>query len=544
MRDLLIQSCNAYYDYLNNNHKGVQDIQIASHYIQDNFITIKLRQKRFSLDYIQIAIDDYSFLLDHDEIINKTYDENNQILTLQCKPSLFTLLSNALESKKLKIYTDLKFLITNLRDFFQKYNISLPTKTPQHTTRLTLHTNESQKQAIYGALNNTLSYIWGPPGTGKTQFVLFEILMHFIETNKKVCVIAPTNNALEQILSTIITQLDNLKFNRDKTIRLGIPTTTFFNKFSDTCEYTPPQQTNLFNYSTYSTPIKKRYENAIIFGMTIDGFIRKYSDLEINFTHFFLDESAFTPLIKALALCVDNTPITLLGDHKQLSPICEMPNQEMINKNKSVKLWSISALYLEDFFEPTFLNNLDNIKPDPSFDKMQLFKLNITYRYGKNLAKILAENIYTTLESTHNHTEIFYANATPSTSHTNELFSSSEAEIARKIYQELKHEDIAILTPFNKQKEYIQKLIHSPNVMTIHSSQGREFDTIILSPVTLHHYCTNSQNKTALYTLNVAITRLKKRLIIVCDYNFWIKQKNQLLCKLLEQAKPYEFKQK
>ena len=65
------------------------------------------------------------------------------------------------------------------------------------------------------------------------------------------------------------------------------------------------------------------------------------------------------------------------------------------------------------------------------------------------------------------------------------------------------------------------------------------FDTIIFSPVKLSKYLTNSHNTSALFALNVAISRLKKELIIVCSYHFWIRQHGQLIASLLHIATPY-----
>ena len=76
-------------------------------------------------------------------------------------------------------------------------------------------------------------------------------------------------------------------------------------------------------------------------------------------------------------------------------------------------------------------------------------------------------------------------------------------------------------------------------VMTIHASQGQEFDTIIFSPVKLHYHLTDSNKNEALYALNVATSRLKKTLILVCDYRYWIRQEGQFLTQLLKQAAPY-----
>lgn len=49
--------------------------------------------------------------------------------------------------------------------------------------------------------NNVLT-MWGPPGTGKTQ-VLNSIIAMALKTKKKVHVCAPSNAAIDEILSRI-----------------------------------------------------------------------------------------------------------------------------------------------------------------------------------------------------------------------------------------------------------------------------------------------------------------------------------------------------
>ena len=79
---------------------------------------------------------------------------------------------------------------------------------------------------------------------------------------------------------------------------------------------------------------------------------------------------------------------------------------------------------------------------------------------------------------------------------------------------------------------------HMPRerIFTIHGSQGQEFDNVIFSPVSLHYHLTDSNQTHALYALNVAISRTKKRFFIVCDYTFWSKQKGQLIWAILQHA--------
>lgn len=69
------------------------------------------------------------------------------------------------------------------------------------------HLNTSQNRALVEALQNALTLIWGPPGTGKTQtivMILMELLQEFV--NSRILVTAPTHNAVDNILQRFIDQ--------------------------------------------------------------------------------------------------------------------------------------------------------------------------------------------------------------------------------------------------------------------------------------------------------------------------------------------------
>ena len=96
--------------------------------------------------------------------------------------------------------------------------------------------SEEQINAIKTSLTKPISYIWGAPGTGKTQYVLTNSVLNYTIKNKKVIIVAPTNNALEQVMSSLIKVTDKVGVSRNKIIRLGTPTKKFFNDYPEICE--------------------------------------------------------------------------------------------------------------------------------------------------------------------------------------------------------------------------------------------------------------------------------------------------------------------
>lgn len=62
--------------------------------------------------------------------------------------------------------------------------------------------NEKQNAAVASILSNPITYLWGPPGTGKTQTIAIAIKELF-EKQKRVLICSNTNQAVDQVLLKI-----------------------------------------------------------------------------------------------------------------------------------------------------------------------------------------------------------------------------------------------------------------------------------------------------------------------------------------------------
>ena len=84
--------------------------------------------------------------------------------------------------------------------------------------------NCEQEIAIRKALSQEATFIWGPPGTGKTK-TLASILGLLISAGKRILLTANTNAAVDEILKKFLDDKENITFAQEgKVIRLGIPT--------------------------------------------------------------------------------------------------------------------------------------------------------------------------------------------------------------------------------------------------------------------------------------------------------------------------------
>ncbi|ANV98509.1 hypothetical protein BBW65_06750 [Helicobacter enhydrae] len=542
-QELLIHSAQEYYQYLQDNQLGVEELRIKSKIPTLAGITIYLGQKIFGLDGLLVRFMQQDYAIGEEESIKvETYDEKGAILVLHIAEAqlLEQIHQNA---HQLTLITDLKFLVANTRDFFAHFAIHLPSTPQQPLTPEELPTDRlsiEQQKAIGKIFSAPLSYIWGAPGTGKTQRVLFESVLILIKRQKKIAIIAPTNHALEQALKTIIKKADDLQISRNLFLRFGIPSLEFLSHFPEVCDSGSIRQDQLSLF-TYNNS-KDRIKEAKVFAMTLDGFIKRYANLKCQFDHIFLDECAFAPLIKAVSLCANSSPITMLGDHKQLMPVCEASPKDL-ELHPKIKLWNLNALFLETLFT----HNQDEIlnQKQLHFQHTQTSILRHTYRYGKNLAQILNDYIYHNKLSGEGHSQIWLCDTarfldtqelsaanTPPSKHTN----PQEALAVKKLLHKLRG-DYAIITPFVKQRQLlIQHSVHYERIFTIHKSQGQEFDCVIFSPVQLHYHLTDSANPQALNALNVAISRVKKHLILVCDAKQWQQMPQQFITALINEA--------
>ena len=108
------------------------------------------------------------------------------------------------------------------------------------------------------------------------------------------------------------------------------------------------------------------------------------------------------------------------------------------------------------------------------------------------------------------------------------------------------NENLAILTPYRNQRALLagtaKKSSYPQEVsLTVHRAQGREWDTVLFSVVdTDGKWFTTTliPKSNGTQIINTAVSRAKKKLILVCDCEYWSRQSNELIGKLLQIARP------
>ncbi len=785
IKRLGISSSQKYYNYLSENGQGVVIINIIDKSRRGEIFKFSLNRKIHNIEMIEFEISGEQ--IDSDRIKIIEYDRDNNTLTVKPIKNLQEQFRK-LHNDEIRIISDLKFLIKRVEDWYEKHGDEIKIPSPGVSLHINTPTNEDffpemmpspdQRLGIEAIFNSPLNYVWGAPGTGKTQLVLAYSLIQYIRSGKKVAIFAATNNALEQILYGVLKMTKEAGIEDSKILRLGTPSSKFAQEHPNSCEsigvqrriselnnqieiikkgiehkelfealkiikdksqeifsqfeevyiqkekirlgmksikenilhsqyvldklqlqvleleenikqkekikaafsyrlkklftkninleielreerirlYEIKNESNikedevsilrrqykeleiehndssesvkliediqslcanneqieeivssitLQNYQSIQNNlnayvqeynemlITEKYirlteqellkklknleskknnlesdstesvEKANVIALTLDCYIGRYQDKELPAEHYFLDEAGYASLIKALTLFRRNIPITLLGDHMQLPPVCEMNDSNIEEDNQDIFMWAQSSLYAEWIFtkesQETFL---DYSKRNPYvFNRTKKIDLLHTYRFGAALAHKLDEFVYQNGFVAHDQigeTGVYYVDA-PHTSpqspaivnghetHSPSRENQAEASKIRELVGDLDENSFAILTPYRKQATLIENELpgarRNQRIMTIHGSQGKEWDDVVLSVVdTDRMYFVNTLNRQirGLNILNTAVSRARKRLFIVCNYNFWIRQDNQLIKGLLETATPAE----
>ncbi|RTZ59860.1 MAG: IGHMBP2 family helicase [Gammaproteobacteria bacterium] len=226
------------------------------------------------------------------------------------------------------------------------------------------------------------------------------------------------------------------------------------------------------------------------------------------------EPSALIPLIKA-------KKVIMAGDHKQLPPTVLHPDAKDLSYTmfeRFIDLYPQASYMLRIQYR---MNELIKEFPSEEFYNGEL----ISHESVKNIklsdiAKGKSEN--PALDDTpivFIDTQGKFEEKTRRGSFSK--YNPKEAELVKKLVEDLKKmgvppEDIGVITPYKDHEDYLKQLIPDVEVKTVDGFQGREKEVIIISLVR-----SNPQEEIGfledLRRLNVAITRAKRKLIIVGD---------------------------
>ncbi len=535
----------------------------------------------------------------------------------------------AFDSKEpIILESDLTFLVKRVKGWYEEYGklAKLPAVRPEcrldPQNPIALSDNQYDCAAL--AMTSPLSYIWGAPGTGKTKHVLASCVLSYIRAGKKVILVAPTNNALEQSLGGLLRALarEGGLDPAGKIVRLGVPGDVFRTIWPDVCEdgalnwlqmnikerisridgrlirilesISVKEEKGGENDSYPEKDLKELQAERVrlmaekndlltrsrkmsgqrdimpfieefsVVAATVDTCLFRITpDCPFEVDHVFLDEAGYCNVIKGMTLLGFGKPLTLLGDHMQLPPVFEGEMELLRDPEKKLaRLWKISALYMEDAVTSESLETFCVKDPDrlPRFECMERGALVETYRFGPDLARILANRIYGPrfCSQSKNETKILFVNA-PKSDFDKEKdeegkhrrVSHREARAIRSLMEtNLAHYGVTvgIITPYRKQRRLLADSMESllkkykmedddmeDDIVTVHQSQGREWDIVLFSVTDCFneaHFTDTIHTPQALKLINTAVSRAKKMLILVGDADDWKGKNGQLISEL------------
>ena len=234
----------AYLSFLRANHLGVQAFGVVKieRLGADEPACFKLilQGNLFSPDMISIRLSPPGRDYGPQDLTVVEYDADAKSLIIEVRNQELDLEDR--EPREVKVVSDLTFLVGNVRNWLAQHGAEL--QLPQrmrdslepHSADAGLPLDDGQRDTVRIALGNPLTYLWGPPGTGKTRHVLAAAVVQLVLAGKKVGIYAPTNTALEQALEAVIAAAEKKGVERGKFLRVGSPSVKFAKNFPEVCE--------------------------------------------------------------------------------------------------------------------------------------------------------------------------------------------------------------------------------------------------------------------------------------------------------------------
>ncbi|WP_456384027.1 IGHMBP2 family helicase [Persephonella sp.] len=235
----------------------------------------------------------------------------------------------------------------------------------------------------------------------------------------------------------------------------------------------------------------------------------------------FIDEASQSTEPSCLIPLIKGKKVVLAGDHKQLPPTVLHPDAKGLSFTmfeRFIKLYPKNSYMLKiqyrmnstimEFPSNEFYNGQLISAPEVSERKLS----DLTGRAGGNPITDDTPVVFIDTEG-----KFLEQRKKGSRSR----YNPEEAKLVKKVVSRLidagvKPEDIGIITPYKDHEEYLKKLLPEVEVKTVDGFQGREKEVIIISLVR-----SNPDEEIGflddLRRLNVALTRAKRKLIVIGD---------------------------
>jgi hypothetical protein len=429
--------------------------------------------------------------------------------------------------------------------------------------------DDSQKKAFLAAMDNDLSLIWGPPGTGKS-FTLASILYALYQSGEdRTAVCCLSNVAVDQLLCKLLDIIDKHgpKIEPGNIYRAGrsmdgrvlatdylFPkdelTQTLRDKIRQNREEILRLKERKQEKSEASIVLKAEnkelreklrehteflVDNSRLVFSTISNFILNTKLYESKFDNLIVDEASMMAMPSLLTLGHNiSKRLVLVGDFQQLSPISMVKDDLLVDS-----VFEMSEISIKSTNHPALRQLLTQRRSNEKIVDL----INATFYQGKLIPEAKVNEYIINSEPFPGKVIALKKITDGAVRYTkggtrqNKVFAENVISLLREYNkdQEAKF-TIGIITPYRGQVSLLRALKQECNfddafdrrikIGTIHTFQGSECDVIIFDMVDCFNL-ENSKNPNRigrLYhgnagerLLNVAVSRARHKLIVVCD---------------------------
>eukprot|EP01017_Pseudomicrothorax_dubius_P007157 TRINITY_DN12173_c0_g1_i2.p1 TRINITY_DN12173_c0_g1~~TRINITY_DN12173_c0_g1_i2.p1 ORF type:complete len:460 (-),score=76.34 TRINITY_DN12173_c0_g1_i2:283-1662(-) len=382
------------------------------------------------------------------------------------------------------------------------------------------HVNSAQTKAIITALQNELTLIEGPPGTGKTftaaalSHAMLQYYHDFKQRRVKILACAPGNVVVDKLADTLydfglnVTRFVSYQYEKSSKCRKEVKLTyKMWEEF---------RQLREDDENVKYDACLERYvlDNSDIVCCTCSA--AKDARLShLNFDVVIVDEASFATEPMCLQTFSDGAEkVILIGDTKQLGPVVKCREAELSGLGTSLfdRLlelgYPVQSLNVQFRMSPTLCHF-----PNSFFYKSRL--LNAVYKDDKRLSQLFC------LPTGVDQTCFFHCDG-KEYAHTNIAEAEAVFRLIRYLihHQGMKEEQVGVITYYRAQQYllYTKLSINYPKVEVkcVDGFQGSEKDVIIVSCVrTKSIGFTNNPRR-----MNVMLTRARCGLFIFGNVDF------------------------
>lgn len=433
-----------------------------------------------------------------------------------------------------------------------------------------LSADESQQEAFHAALDNDISFIWGPPGTGKSYTLSAIIMALYHMGNERTAVCCLSNVAVDQLVNKVvdIITVKEPMMSRGQFYRAGRTTDatllatdflfpddeeskklrTKIKVLTKKVEYYRDHNKQFTDEAiTTKAALKELREKLkvhtddlinqvkVVFS-TISNFVLNTRLKDSEFDNLIVDEASMLAEPQLIALASKVTKrIILVGDFQQLSPISEAGVPMLSNS-----VFKLAGIDINHTDHKALHQLLHQRRSNPKLVDVinKAFYADKLIAANKKFNHIVECPPYSGCVIGMNSIQNGEVRFTKGGTRQNKANAEAVMNLL-DLYsmQERESFSIGVITPYTGQVSMLKALFierkykinfqKRVRIGTVHTFQGSECDVIIFDMVDSSKFEKGKPYFGKIYEhnqgeqlLNVAISRARHKLIVVCDPDF------------------------